>query len=65
MISGTWKPDNVWGGIKEGMIKMGTFNPVVPKETEGREGRQEGKPARTREAKMGLVFTQTAVDAEG
>jgi hypothetical protein len=43
----------------------GTGVPVVPKETEGREGRQEGKPARTREAKMGLVFTQTAVDAEG
>jgi simple sugar transport system substrate-binding protein len=30
VISGTWKPDNVWGGIKEGMIKMGAFNPVVP-----------------------------------
>ena len=29
----------------------GTGVPVVPKETEGREGRQEGKPAHTREAK--------------
>jgi len=43
----------------------GTGVPVVPKETQGREGRQEGKPARTREAKMGCVFTQTTVDAEG
>jgi basic membrane protein A len=34
VISGTWKPDNVWGGIKEGMIKMGTFNPVVPKDVQ-------------------------------
>lgn len=43
----------------------GTGVPVVPKETEGREGRQEGKPPRTREAKMGCVFTQTLVDGEG
>src|ERR1700681_1611103 len=26
-IDGKWKPDNVWGGIKEKMIKMGPFNP--------------------------------------
>src|SRR3954470_24116753 len=23
VLNGTWKPDNVWGGIKEGMIQMG------------------------------------------
>ena len=34
VISGTWKPDNVWGGIKEGMIKMGAFNPAVPKDVQ-------------------------------
>ena len=43
----------------------GTGVPVVPKDTEGREGREEGKPARTREAKMGCIFTQTTVDEEG
>jgi len=43
----------------------GTGVPVAPRETEGREGRQEGQPARTREAKMGCVFTQTTVDEEG
>lgn len=43
----------------------GTGVPVVPKETEGRESRQEGKPPRTREAKMGCIFTQTMVDEEG
>ena len=33
-MSGTWKPGNTWGGIKEGMIKMAPFNPVVPKDTQ-------------------------------
>jgi simple sugar transport system substrate-binding protein len=34
VISGTWNPGNVWGGIKEGMIKMGAFNPVVPRDVQ-------------------------------
>ncbi len=34
VINGTWKPDNVWGGIKEGMIRMAPFNPVVPKDVQ-------------------------------
>ena len=33
-MAGTWKPGNVWGGIKEGMIKMAPFNPVVPKDVQ-------------------------------
>jgi len=39
--------------------------PVVAAETEGRTGRVEGKRARTRECKLGCVFTQTTVDKEG
>ena len=39
--------------------------PVVPAETEGRKGRTEGQRARTRECKLGCVFTQTSVDKEG
>jgi len=35
---------------------------VVKWETEGRAGRTPGQPARTRECKLGAVFTQTAVD---
>src|SRR5689334_487688 len=31
VVAGTWKPDNVWGGLKEGMIKIAPINPVVPK----------------------------------
>lgn len=42
----------------------GTGVPVVPSETRGRKGKQT-EIAKTREAKLGAVFTQTAVDAEG
>jgi hypothetical protein len=43
----------------------GTGLPVVKAETEGRVGKIEGQPARTREAKLGCVFTQTTTDQEG
>ena len=43
----------------------GTGIPVVRKETEGRAGKQDGQPSRTREAKLGCVFSQTRVDEEG
>lgn len=38
---------------------------VVKSETEGRAGRTSGQPARTRECKLGAVFTQTGVDDQG
>jgi hypothetical protein len=43
----------------------GTGVPVVKKETVGRQGKAEGQPARTREAKLGCVFTQTTWDQAG
>jgi hypothetical protein len=43
----------------------GTGVPVVKKETAGRQGKTEGLPAHTREAKLGCVFTQTTWDREG
>ena len=43
----------------------GTAVPVVPAETAGRAGQREGQPARTREVKLGCVFTQTGVDQKG
>ena len=43
----------------------GTGVPVVKKETVGRQGKAEGQPAHTREAKLGCVFTQTTWDKEG
>ena len=30
VLAGTWKPTEVHGGMKEGMIKMAPLNPVVP-----------------------------------
>lgn len=43
----------------------GTGVPVVRRETEGRRGKQENSQAKTREAKLGCVFTQTGVDDQG
>ena len=43
----------------------GTGTPMRREELEGRKGKQEDGSARTREAKLGCVFTQTVTDAEG
>ena len=40
----------------------GTGVPVVRRETEGRKGKDETGKAKTREAKLGCVFTQTELD---
>jgi hypothetical protein len=47
------------------VLMDGVQIPVVAAETEGRTGRTEGQRARTRECKLGAVFTQTTVDKEG
>jgi hypothetical protein len=43
----------------------GTGIPVSKSETEGRAGKVDGQPARTREVKLGCVFTQTLTDSQG
>jgi hypothetical protein len=43
----------------------GTGVPVVKRETKGRKGKDKTGQAKTREAKLGCVFTQTVVDEEG
>src|SRR5574337_45645 len=43
----------------------GTAVPVVKKETVGRRGKIPDQPARTREVKLGCVFTQTTWDQKG
>lgn len=43
----------------------GTGVPMVPGELEGRKGKQPDGTAKTREAKVGCVFTQTLLDDEG
>lgn len=43
----------------------GTGTPMRREELKGRRGKQEDGSARTREAKLGCVFTQTSVDEQG
>lgn len=43
----------------------GTGVPMVPAETDGREGKGEDGTARTREVKMAVAFTQTSLDDKG
>ena len=43
----------------------GTGVPMVPKELAGRKGKQPDGSAKTREAKLGCVFTQTTTDEDG
>lgn len=43
----------------------GTGVPMVPAAVEGRRGKQPDGTAKTREAKLGCVFTQTGLDAGG
>jgi simple sugar transport system substrate-binding protein len=38
-MAGKWKPGNVWGGLKEGMIKMGPFSSAVPKDVQDLVGK--------------------------
>jgi simple sugar transport system substrate-binding protein len=30
-LAGSWKTGSVWGGVKDGMIRVGDFGPKVPK----------------------------------
>lgn len=43
----------------------GTGAPMVPWELAGRKGKQQDGSAKTREVKLGCVFTQTTLDEEG
>lgn len=47
------------------MCMDGTGVPVVKNETEGRQGKGEDGQPKTREAKLGCIFTQRGVDQEG
>lgn len=47
------------------VVVDGTGVPMVPRETQGRPGKDHSGPAKTREAKLGCVFTQTGLDPKG
>ena len=57
--------NNVPWALTNALLIDGTGVPVVKSETQGRTGKTKGEPARTREAKIGSVFTQTTWDREG
>lgn len=59
-------PDILGTAVPVLYIEMdGTQLPMVHAELAGRAGRSPGQPARTREVKLGAIFTQTTTDAEG
>jgi len=59
-------PDILGAAVPVMYIEMdGTQLPMVHAELVGRVGRSQGQPARTREVKLGSVFTQTTTDSEG
>ncbi|WP_299514768.1 BMP family ABC transporter substrate-binding protein [uncultured Limnohabitans sp.] len=33
-LSGTWQSGSVWGGVKDGMVRVGDFGPKVPKKVQ-------------------------------
>jgi basic membrane protein A and related proteins len=61
VLDGTWKPGNVWGGVKEGMIRVGWFGSKVPKAV------QEEVLARQKDIAAGKLkpFAGPIADNEG
>lgn len=62
--------DDAWKPVKKDIPVLyvcmdGTGVPVTKTETAGRKGKQPDGSAKTREAKLGCVFTQTATNKEG
>jgi basic membrane protein A len=41
MLAGNWKPGSIWGGMKDGMIRLAPLNPAVPKEVADEVARLE------------------------
>jgi basic membrane protein A len=75
VVDGKWQQDNVWGGIKDGMIKLAPFNKVVPPDVVTMVKKAEGEiaagklhpftgPMKTNEGKEVLAAGKTITDAE-
>ena len=75
VVDGKWQQDNVWGGIKDGMIKLAPFNKVVPPEVVAMVKKAEGEiaagklnpftgPMKTNDGKEVLAAGKTMTDAE-
>ena len=61
VLAGTWKPNNLWGGFKDGMIKLAPLNPAIPKDVQAMVADLEGK------LKAGTFhpFTGPIIDQDG
>jgi len=61
VLDGTWKSGSTWGGVKEGMIRVGWFGPKVPKSV------QEEVLARQKDIAAGRLrpFAGPIADNEG
>jgi simple sugar transport system substrate-binding protein len=75
VVAGKWQQDNVWGGIKDGMIKLAPFNKVVPPDVVAMVKKAEGEiaagklhpftgPMKTNDGKEVLAAGKTITDAE-
>ena len=70
-LNGTWKSTSVWGGVKEGLIRVDSFGPKVPKKVadEVRARQREmaaGKlqPFKARGAMLDNIGHQVLVDGQ-
>ena len=61
VLAGTWKPTNVWGGVREGMVRVEHFGPKVP------AGVRDEVLAREKDIAAGRLqpFAGPIVDNEG
>lgn len=58
VLDGTWKSGNLWGGVKEGMIRIGDFGTRVPKAV------QDEVLARQRDIAAGKLQPFRAVNSD-
>ena len=61
VLAGSWKTGSVWGGLKDGFIKMAPMSPAVPKEVQEQVRKLEGQIA----TGMFHPFTGPVVDQDG
>jgi simple sugar transport system substrate-binding protein len=59
VLAGTWKTTNVWGGMKDGMIKLAPLNAAIPPDVQALATKLEGEiKAGTLHPFAGPVVTQ-------
>ena len=61
VLAGTWKPGSVWGGLRDGFIKMAPLSPAVPKAVQDQVKQLEAQIV----AGKFHPFTGPVVDQEG